>query len=211
MRNFFFLLAIICGLTALDPASAQSSKQNKETRSAKVTRTNSHKPLETQREEGAPRNATEVFQAENARYAVTAPCPMSPAGCPTLMNETDFANARNSIRKQGFEDSKLKQMCRIISANCMTTEQVTSMMELLTYENSKLAFARQAFPRMIGQTAVQVRDIIKEFTYEDSRLQFAKYAYAATRDKSNYNLVNDGFTYSSSADELKEFISQQPR
>ena len=52
---------------------------------------------------------------------------------------------------------------------------------------------------------------MKLFSFEDSRLDFAKFAYGHTYDLGNYYQINSAFTFSSSVDELNDFIATQPR
>jgi len=55
-------------------------------------------------------------------------------------------------------------------------------------------------------TVVQVKSIIKLFNFEDEKLAFAKYAYDYTQDKNNYYQVNSSFDFSSTKQELNEFV-----
>lgn len=74
-----------------------------------------------------------------------------------------------------------------------------------TFEDNKLQVAKQ----VIASNCLfsrQVKEIMALFTYEESKLEFAKYAYSRTFDQGNYFLINDAFTYSSSVDELNQFI-----
>lgn len=102
-----------------------------------------------------------------------------PIGCPWPMDQSTFGAAMGTIQKQSFEDSKLKIAQQVFSSNCLTTAQVTQIMGL--------------------------------FSFEDSKLEFAKFAYGRTYDLGNYFMVNNAFTFSSSVDELNEFIAAQPR
>ncbi|MCB0483929.1 MAG: DUF4476 domain-containing protein [Flavobacteriales bacterium] len=77
-----------------------------------------------------------------------------------------------------------------------------------SFEDTKLTVAKQ----IIGAncfTAAQVKDLLGLFTYETSKLEIAKLCYKKTVDQGNYYMVNDAFTYSSSIDELNEYISGQ--
>ena len=75
-----------------------------------------------------------------------------------------------------------------------------------TFEDDKTKVAKQIFNTNC-MTSDQVRQIMGLFTYEDNKLEFAKYAYGRTFDIGNYYKVNDAFTYSSSIDELDEYIN----
>lgn len=100
-------------------------------------------------------------------------------GCPWPMDQGTFSNALNTINGQSFEDNKLQIAQQVFTSNCMTVAQVTQIMGL--------------------------------FSFEDSKLDFAKFAYGRTFDLSNYFMVNNAFTFSSSVDELNAFINSQPR
>ena len=53
----------------------------------------------------------------------------------------------------------------------------------------------------------QIKLVLDKFTYENNKLEFAKYAYKNCTDKDDYYRVNESFTYSSSKNELNEYIS----
>ena len=52
----------------------------------------------------------------------------------------------------------------------------------------------------------QIADICKLFTFEANRLEFAKYAYHFCVDPNRYFLLDEVFTYSSSKEELFDYI-----
>ena len=73
------------------------------------------------------------------------------------------------------------------------------------FEDNKVQIAKQ-FLGANCVSAAQVRELMGMFTYEESKLDIAKFAYSKCVDPNNYYKVNDGFTYSSSIDDLNEFI-----
>lgn len=75
-----------------------------------------------------------------------------------------------------------------------------------TFEDSKLQVAKQIADANC-LSASQVKSLMGLFTYEVSKLEIAKFCYAHTIDKNNYYTVNDAFTYSSSVEELNEYLS----
>jgi hypothetical protein len=58
-------------------------------------------------------------------------------------------------------------------------------------------------------SAVQVRELMEAFTFESTRVEFAKFAYPMVTDKERFYIVYDAFTFSSSIDELDDFIARQ--
>lgn len=63
----------------------------------------------------------------------------------TQMMTTDFDKATASIKAKSFEDSKMTLAKQITSKNCLSAAQVKSMMELFTFEASKLEYAKYAY------------------------------------------------------------------
>jgi hypothetical protein len=58
-------------------------------------------------------------------------------------------------------------------------------------------------------TADQVKRMMAELDFEDTKLEYAKIAYNKTFDIGNYYKLNDAFDFSSSIDELNEYINGQ--
>jgi hypothetical protein len=75
-----------------------------------------------------------------------------------------------------------------------------------SFDSSKLAIAKQGIASN-NLTAAQVKELVGLFTFESSKLEIAKAAYGRTIDKNNFYQVNDAFTFSSSVDELSEYIN----
>lgn len=67
-------------------------------------------------------------------------------------------------------------------------------------KESKDAVSRECF------TSTQIKMVLEKFSFETSRLEFAKYAYDYCYDKGAYSTVKQAFTYSTSGDELDEYI-----
>ncbi len=79
-----------------------------------------------------------------------------------------------------------------------------------TFEDTKLTVAKQ----ITGSNCLlcaQVKEMMMLFTFEDSKLEFAKFAYDYVYDLNNYYKLNDAFTFSSSVDELDEYIRRKGR
>jgi hypothetical protein len=55
----------------------------------------------------------------------------------------------------------------------------------------------------------QIKDIMALFSFEGDKLEFAKAAYDRCSDKENYYQVSDAFSFSSSNDELTDFINSK--
>lgn len=75
-----------------------------------------------------------------------------------------------------------------------------------SFESDKLTIAKQVLGSNC-MTSDQVKWVMSTFSFEDSKLDFAKFAYGHVYDPGNYYRVNDAFTFSSSIDELNEYIT----
>jgi len=65
-------------------------------------------------------------------------------GC-TEMMAGDFTSALATIKKQGFDDTRLSTAKQIAGSNCLTTNQISSICKEFGFEESKLEFAKFAY------------------------------------------------------------------
>ena len=61
------------------------------------------------------------------------------------MSPGDFNAALSTIKKQSFEDSKLKTAKQIVTSNCLNTNQIMQIANLFSFEDTKLDFAKFAY------------------------------------------------------------------
>jgi hypothetical protein len=97
-------------------------------------------------------------------------------GCSMPMDNNAFDRAKNTIKNNSFESDMLSTSKQVASNNCLTVNQVVEIIEL--------------------------------FSFESTKLEFAKFAYRYTYDIGNYYEVNNAFTYSSSKQELNNYINR---
>ncbi|GAB4136305.1 MAG: hypothetical protein Fur0041_10790 [Bacteroidia bacterium] len=83
-----------------------------------------------------------------------------------------------------------------------------SSIESKPFDSSKLTIARQAVSSNY-MTSRQISELMKLMTFESTKLDLAKYAYGYVIDRNNYYMVNDAFTFSSSIDELADYIGRR--
>jgi hypothetical protein len=88
-------------------------------------------------------------------------------------------------------------------------DALKSVIRRESFDNSRLNIAKQAGSANYF-SAAQVRELLQSFSFDASRLDLAKFLYSRTTDKGNYFTVNDAFAYSSSRDELANYVRQQP-
>lgn len=58
-------------------------------------------------------------------------------------------------------------------------------------------------------SVAQIKEVIGLFSFEESKIEYAKFAFTYCVDKKNYYQVVDAFTFSSSKDELNEFLENK--
>ncbi len=78
---------------------------------------------------------------------INQPVAQQNQGCINPMSSRDFDAARNSIRSQSFEDTKLSTAKNIANSNCLSAQQVKDICQLFSFEESKLDFAKFAYTR----------------------------------------------------------------
>jgi hypothetical protein len=74
------------------------------------------------------------------------------------------------------------------------------------FESTNVSIAKDALNKNFFTTD-QIKEVLTFFTFESDKLDIAKYAYAHTCDQKNYSQLYDAFTFDSSVDELRNYIS----
>lgn len=87
-------------------------------------------------------------------------------------------------------------------------EQFRQAVKKESFDDTRLKVAKQVISNNYFNAA-QVKELASLFSFEDSKLQIAKYAYDYTVDKGNYFVVNDAFSFSSSKEELMNYIQNR--
>lgn len=98
----------------------------------------------------------------------------------------------------------------IVNTNCVVTDgdmnDIVSSIKKESFDDSKMTVAKQIISAKKCFTVDQITRIVKLFSFDSSRLEIAKYAYEYCTDKDNYYKVKDAFSFSSSKDELTDFL-----
>ena len=61
------------------------------------------------------------------------------------MKQNDFDVAKRTINESSFDETKLSTAKSIASSNCLSSDQVTEICKLFSFEQSKLDFAKYAY------------------------------------------------------------------
>lgn len=72
-------------------------------------------------------------------------------GCLDAMDRTTFSTARSSVEKQSFSETKMKTAKQLAKANCLSVNQIKQIMELFSFDDDKLEFAKFAYPYCIDK------------------------------------------------------------
>ncbi len=94
-------------------------------------------------------------------------------GCRYPMNSGDFRSAKGTVANASFEDTKLSTAKTVITANCMSTNQIIEICKLFSFEESKLDFAKAAYDRTTDKgNYFKVGNV---FTFDASRTELNEY------------------------------------
>lgn len=66
-------------------------------------------------------------------------------GCPNPLTPLDFEKVKQTISDKSFEDSKLQIAKQVTTSNCLFASEVKEIMELFSFEKSRLDFAKFAY------------------------------------------------------------------
>jgi len=67
------------------------------------------------------------------------------------MSDADFNQAKESLRKEWFENTRLSTAKQIIDRNYFTSRQVKDLMLLFTFENNRLDIAKYAYNKVVDK------------------------------------------------------------
>lgn len=81
-------------------------------------------------------------------------------------------------------------------------------LKIESFDSSRLKSAKQ-FVKNNLISAAQIKQITDVFSFDSSRLEWAKYAYDYCWNQGNYYLLRPAFNFSSSYDELQDYIVQK--
>jgi hypothetical protein len=94
-------------------------------------------------------------------------------GCPYPITDLDFENVKQNISEKSFEESKLKIAKQVTSSNCLFASEVKEIMDLFSFEKSKVDFAKFAYKYTYDvSNYYKVNDA---FSFESSINELAEY------------------------------------
>jgi Domain of unknown function (DUF4476) len=89
------------------------------------------------------------------------------------MNDRDFDRAKEAIRHEVFDNTRLDIAKHIINQNMMTTMQVKELVQMFSFDNSKLDLAKYAYTYTTDRNNYYL--IYDAFSFSDSKEKLARY------------------------------------
>lgn len=89
------------------------------------------------------------------------------------MNSRDFTQLKQTIRNGNFESTKLTIAKEAVGKNCFTSAQVKEIMELFSFENSKLELAKFAYRSTFDKENYFI--VNDAFTFSSSKEELTKF------------------------------------
>jgi hypothetical protein len=121
--------------------------------------------------------------------------------------QTTTTTTTTSSSNYGHGQESQSQGCT--NGHCISQADFNSALQTIkgqNFEDTKLRTAKQIVSANC-LTATQIADICRVFNFEESKLDFAKAAYGNCTEPKNYFKVNNVFSFSTSVDDLTEYIS----
>ena len=89
------------------------------------------------------------------------------------MSNADFSRAKETIRKEMFENTRVDIAKSIMNSNLFTTSQVKELLNLFTFENNKLDLAKYAYRYTLDKNNYYVVNDV--FQFSNSREELARF------------------------------------
>ena len=115
------------------------------------------------------RYVIEEEYSQHNNYPPVAP----PVYIPPYMCDEDFSFLKGSISRLSFDSSKLEMAKQAASSNILTSFQVYEIMELFTFESTKLDFAKFAFHNVFDKNKYFL--VNNAFTFSSSISELDRY------------------------------------
>ncbi|HMK17048.1 MAG TPA: DUF4476 domain-containing protein [Chitinophagaceae bacterium] len=89
------------------------------------------------------------------------------------MTNNDFDQAKESLRREWFENTRLETAKQVIDRNFFTSQQVKEMVLLFTFENNRLDIAKYAFGKTVDKGNYFV--VNDAFTFNNNKEALKEY------------------------------------
>ena len=89
------------------------------------------------------------------------------------MSDYDFSQAKESIRKEWFENTRINTAKQVIDRNYFTSQQVKEILLLFTFENNRLDIAKYAYGRTVDKGNYFI--VNDAFAFNNNKEELARY------------------------------------
>ena len=89
------------------------------------------------------------------------------------MSDMDFSRAKETLRKEWFENTRMTTAKQIIDGNSFTSRQVKELVSLFTFENNKLEIAKYAYGRTVDKENYFI--VNDAFSFNNSKEALSKH------------------------------------
>jgi hypothetical protein len=117
-----------------------------------------------------------------------------------------YAISKPKPKPDMIEEKPAESDCRVPAREM---EEILSVLNDIDFESSRMKEAQSIIKRKRCFRTEQIIRMLKTLDYENSRLELAKFAFPYVIDKANYYKVNDIFEFTSSKDDMREFLDGQ--
>jgi hypothetical protein len=130
----------------------------------------------------------------------------------TTVTTTTTSGGGNNVQQQQQQQQTNQTQPRpqscVFPVGGTDFNNMKSSLEKQSFEDTKLKMAKDIMRRNCYSSG-QIKELMGLFSFEENKLELAKYGYDFCTDKNNYYMLNDAFSFSSSVDELTEFLSKK--
>lgn len=97
--------------------------------------------------------------------------------CSAPMDSTSFATYSNDVAAHDFDDAKIKSIKIELKSKCFSSAQVKLLLELLSFEEDKLAVAKLAYLKVSDPTNFE--SIFDIFEFDSSKKEIKDFIAAS--------------------------------
>jgi hypothetical protein len=90
-----------------------------------------------------------------------------------VMSDFDFNQAKENLRKEWFENTRVSTAKFIMDRNYFTSQQVKELLQLFTFENNKLDLAKYAYRKTMDRRNYYIVNDV--FAFANSKDELARY------------------------------------
>ena len=89
------------------------------------------------------------------------------------MNDFDFSQAKETLRKEWFENTRMTMAKQIIDRNYFTSQQIKQVLLLFTFENNRLDIAKYAYGKTVDKGNYFI--VNDAFTFNNNKEKLSEY------------------------------------